>query len=57
MTHARTATAPVEFDRATAVMAGGFAMIAASVAFGVGVETIAPVAAPGDALRPRATTS
>ena len=50
MTHARTATAPVEFDRATAVMGGGFALIAASVAFGVGMETIAPVAAVGAAL-------
>ena len=50
MTHARTATAPVEFDRATAVMAGSFALIAASVVFGVGMETIAPLAAVGAVL-------
>ena len=50
MTYARTATAPIEFDRATAVMAGSFALIAASVAFGVGVEKIAPVAAVGAVL-------
>ena len=50
MTHARTATAPVEFDRATAVMGGAFALIAASVVFGAGMETIAPVAAVGAVL-------
>jgi hypothetical protein len=45
MTHARTATQRAEFDRATVVMAGGFALIATSVLLGIGMPTIAAVVA------------
>jgi polysaccharide biosynthesis protein PslJ len=45
MTHARTATQRGEFDRATVVMAGGFALIATSVLLGIGMPTIAAVVA------------
>ena len=40
----------VEFDRATVVMGGGFALIGASVLLGIGVETIAAVVALGTVL-------
>jgi polysaccharide biosynthesis protein PslJ len=50
MTHAGTATRRVEFDRATVVMGGGFALIGASVLLGIGVETIAAIVALGTVL-------
>jgi polysaccharide biosynthesis protein PslJ len=50
MMHAGTATRRVEFDRATVVMGGGFALIGASVLLGIGVETIAAVVAMGTVL-------
>ena len=50
MMHAGTASRRVEFDRATVVMGGGFALIAASVLLGIGVETIAAVVALGTVL-------
>ena len=50
MTHAGTATRRVEFDRATVLLGGGFALIGASVLLGIGVETIAAVVALGTVL-------